>query len=329
MKKENNIFDFATKELSQDALLCWLINFKNYKDDKILYRKSIEILNYIFKCKNLQVNIEEYSIEIMQQYNFIDIFILLKDKEDIEKYAIIIEDKKLTSIHNNQIEIYKAKIKNIYKSLNEENIITVYYKPYEELEIIKADVIINREYMLNNIFNNNIDNQIFMDYKKYLQEIDDIYKYFESTPIKKWNKIMLYKCAKEYNKKQKETNKKMRIAQVRGSAFIDWYEIININKKFSKYFTKIYLSLNINYGKFELRVRGITKQCSADKRNELENLIREKCRETEISVEKFSHRKIKEKTNIILTKINLNENYCYKDLILIIKKLEKIINEII
>lgn len=329
MEKENNIFDFATKELSQDALLCWLINFKNYKNNKKLYKKSIEILNYIFKCKNLQVNIEDYSIEIMQQYNFIDIFILLKDKKNIEKYAIIIEDKKLTSIHDNQIEKYKAKIKNIYKSLIEDNIITVYYKPYEELEIIKADVIIDREYMLNNIFNNNIDNQIFIDYKKYLKEIDDTYKHFESTPIKEWDKIILYKCAKEYNKNQNETSKKMKIAQVRGSTFIDWYEITKINNKFSQCFKKIYLSLNINYGKFELRVRGITKECTVDNRNELENLIKKKCMETGISVENFNHRKMKENTNIILTKINLNENNCYKDLILIIKKLEEIINKII
>ena len=29
--KENNLFKYATKELSQDAFICWCINFINYQ----------------------------------------------------------------------------------------------------------------------------------------------------------------------------------------------------------------------------------------------------------------------------------------------------------
>ncbi len=34
MERINNMFKFATKELSQDACLCWLVNYINTDEDK-------------------------------------------------------------------------------------------------------------------------------------------------------------------------------------------------------------------------------------------------------------------------------------------------------
>ena len=52
MEEKNNIFKFATKELSQDAFICWLINWINFKqDNQQLYSKAQKILNYILKTK--------------------------------------------------------------------------------------------------------------------------------------------------------------------------------------------------------------------------------------------------------------------------------------
>ena len=59
-KTRNNIFYFATKELSQDALLCWLINGYNFKD-KELYPKSKTFLDHILKSYNHDLNIEDYN----------------------------------------------------------------------------------------------------------------------------------------------------------------------------------------------------------------------------------------------------------------------------
>lgn len=125
--------------------------------------------------------------------------------------------------------------------------------------------------MLKNIFNENLDNQIYMDYKYYLEKIDKIYKNFDYTTLENWNKILLYKCAKEYNKTQKDEKMKMKVVQYRGSTFIDWYEHINIKSSYKEYFSNIYLSLNINYNKYELRIRGKTKIYNGNIRNKLEN----------------------------------------------------------
>ena len=46
----NNIFKFATTELSQDAFICWCINFFNY--DCNLKKLSIDLLKK-FNIKNI------------------------------------------------------------------------------------------------------------------------------------------------------------------------------------------------------------------------------------------------------------------------------------
>ena len=104
--KKNNLFQFATKELSQDALICWLINWINYKqENEELYNKARKLLNDIIIKSKHEINIEEYKISIFQQRYNIDILLLL-EKND-EKYAIIIEDKKFTTENNNQIKKYR------------------------------------------------------------------------------------------------------------------------------------------------------------------------------------------------------------------------------
>ena len=131
MEKENNIFKFATKELSQDAFICWLINWINYKqDNQQLYNKAQKILKHILECKEYEENLENFEIEIIKQYKSIDVLVLLKEKNkgDI-KYAIIIEDKTFTTEHDKQIKRYKDTIQ---KNFRNANIITVYYKIYEE-----------------------------------------------------------------------------------------------------------------------------------------------------------------------------------------------------
>lgn len=256
---KNNIFDFATKKLSQDALICWLINGIKYKEDKELYKKAEKILKYIFEKKGIDICLENYEFEIRTQYSNIDILVLAKRKEDLAKnienveYALIIEDKKLTTIHNEQLERYTDKIKKKYE-LEDNHIIKVYYKPYEELNKIKADVNLDRKYMLDNIFNDsNITNEIYSCYRAYLNEIEGINNKFEEIPIKEWsqNRAIFYSFAKKYNEKSKDEKEEMKVVQVRGSTYIDWYgkDVLDTNE-YKKFIKGIYLCLNVNYDRF-------------------------------------------------------------------------------
>ena len=332
--EENNIFEFATKELSQDAFICWLVNsIKN--GDKKVGEKGKSFLNYIFTKKGITVHKYE-TIEVLKQYKKIDILIIVNNK-----YFLIIEDKKFTGIHDEQIENYKNKIKKDkrYKEqIKDAKIITVYYKPYEELEEIYADVHIKRQDMLEKILidDENIDNNIYIDYKKYLEEIENTVKKIREIPIKDWNKKkeLLYKFAFDYNKKfsNKENNKKCRIQSMQGSNYVDWYLIENLKEKYNKMFKKMYLSLNINYELRELRVRGEVNE--TDKKLMYDEKIR-----NEVSKELYEEfSKIfndknceiaarKKGKNINLLTINLDENIKYDKLEYVMKEAEGLLDK--
>lgn len=138
---EHNIFKYATKELSQDAFLCWLLSWYNIdenEDEEINKLKEIAIkfLEIILgKDDNLRNN--KYKIEIKRQYKKMDVLILLKNKDNIQdneyEKAIIIEDKIFSSEHDNQICKY---IKSVIddKTIITNNVIIAYFKMIPDKE---------------------------------------------------------------------------------------------------------------------------------------------------------------------------------------------------
>ena len=83
---KNNLFEFATGELSQDAMICWCINWFNYSDRPRLQQMAKEILVSISGINDIK------TVSIHQQYNKIDILLIINDK-----IPVIIEDKIFTS----------------------------------------------------------------------------------------------------------------------------------------------------------------------------------------------------------------------------------------
>ena len=68
-REENKLFKFATKELSQDAFLCWCINWINYPNHN-LYSLGKEMIERILfpdiENKNLFPNYSK--IELSEKY---------------------------------------------------------------------------------------------------------------------------------------------------------------------------------------------------------------------------------------------------------------------
>lgn len=163
---DNNLFQYATKELSQDAFFCWLINWIKFPE-KPQYRAGIETLN-LFLGKNRK---EQYfHVEVKRQYKKIDVLILFNDK-----YALIIEDKTNTSEHGNQIERYKKILESDYP---ERTIFTVYVKTGiiydEDARIVKkADSVVTLEDLLNTLlpFRGHTGSDILDDYIEYIASI--------------------------------------------------------------------------------------------------------------------------------------------------------------
>lgn len=169
---KNNLFSFATSELSQDAFICWCFNWINYPNEE-LYFMAKDIFFYLLKEEK---DLENEEIEIKRQVKKIDVLVLLKKS----KKAYIIEDKTYTSEHSDQINKYRETIKNEFKEeIN--NIKTVYFKTgfwfSYDFHIVnkkdKIDIKIDREDFLKIIKKYKGKNQILDDYCEYFERVTE------------------------------------------------------------------------------------------------------------------------------------------------------------
>lgn len=161
--KSNNLFNFATSELSQDAFFCWSLNWLAVKEDSedpyYKYGKAMldlflgdntkekytDILikkQFIVKQENNEINNSTKTDSIADEKKrknkgIIDILVLFKIEG--KTHALIIENKTYTSENNNQIAMYKNNLPETlnnsnnaeiepYKNLSSENIYTTYVK---------------------------------------------------------------------------------------------------------------------------------------------------------------------------------------------------------
>ena len=129
----NNIFSYATKELSQDAFLCWSINWLSEGENAPLYQYGKCMLDMLLGDKKFA---RYLNVEVRNQYEKIDVLVLFKDEEGTPN-ALIIEDKTNTSEHGEQLSRYRDKlIEKIpaeesmreYKDLEKQNIHLAYIK---------------------------------------------------------------------------------------------------------------------------------------------------------------------------------------------------------
>lgn len=171
MLEKNNLFSFATSELSQDAFICWCLNWINYPNE-VLYPMAKDIFSELLKEKNL----ENEKVKILRQYKKIDVLVILKNS----KKAFLIEDKTYTSERSEQIKRYKENIQNDFKEeIN--NIETVYFKTgfwfsddYQTAsDENKVNIKINRKDFLDILDKYRGKNQILDDYCEYFKGVTE------------------------------------------------------------------------------------------------------------------------------------------------------------
>ena len=151
-KEENKLFKFATKELSQDAFICWCINWINYKDSR-LYDLGKNMLNEILfpstKNKNLFPTYEKG--EIIEKYNMYSEQI--KECLKNERNSNIKECKKLKALYNKkneEIEKIKQNIdeskKNLKSKINVDKITNLkIVRQFKKMDIV---ITINKEFVV-------------------------------------------------------------------------------------------------------------------------------------------------------------------------------------
>ena len=181
----NNLFRYATSELSQDAFICWLLSYaiKDCIKDKTLSDCAKDFLHLIIP------ELEKENIYLSEppcrQYKSIDVLITVNDK-----YKIIIEDNTYTSDHDNQLLRYKE---TVTRDFPEHRVICIYYKTGFQSDLSNVRnagyIIFDRKKILT-VLSKYVDkssNDIFKAYYEYINDLEQRVQKFRTLPIKEWS----------------------------------------------------------------------------------------------------------------------------------------------
>jgi len=97
----NNLFDYATKELSQDAFLRWL--FESWKDKDLK-----DIVMDLFNNFGIDIDYDDIVNVTTHKVSNIDISVIIETKT--KPILLLIEDKTESNAHDNQLLVYDGKI---------------------------------------------------------------------------------------------------------------------------------------------------------------------------------------------------------------------------
>jgi hypothetical protein len=186
-----NIFKIATKELSQDAFITWLLQFADESCNTInkeLNLSGINFVNQLIKKQIPNFNEEIKKIKAGRQWENIDVWAEVNDK-----YLIIIEDKTNTGKRGNQLTRYKQTASEWCNKNKYEDPICIYLKTGNESqrdlrEIIRDGFsIFNRQDFIA-VLNNHpkIENDIFIDFKENLERKEKLNNEFFDKKIGDW-----------------------------------------------------------------------------------------------------------------------------------------------
>ncbi|NNJ32261.1 PD-(D/E)XK nuclease family protein [Lacrimispora defluvii] len=183
MDLRNNLFTYATSELSQDAFLCWMLSFAmpESKGDHALRSCAEQLLRIaIPELVGTSVCVDEIS----RQTDSIDVLITVNGR-----YKLIIEDKTYTSEHSNQLSRY---LQHIEEKFPQFTVCGVYYKTGFQSDYTTVRdagyTIIDRKKMISIMkpFSAQITNHIWQDYYEFLATFEAEAEQFRTLPIHKW-----------------------------------------------------------------------------------------------------------------------------------------------
>lgn len=188
MVKKDNIFQYATKELTQDAFLRWLLENHNSDYEDVRYMSNHLIGSIIGQASNQSLNIE--YVETRSQERKIDILAFMKINQ--EKYLIAIEDKTDSHEHDGQLDTYRNYLESKYSNYKK------YYIFYKTTPVFDDEIsfIMSRGWLvydinhINKLFN---DSKIIIKHyllKSYIEHIKSLHRSFVGDlpiDIREWN----------------------------------------------------------------------------------------------------------------------------------------------
>lgn len=158
-----NIFEYATKELSQDAVFMYLFDCFNSdcNEERIIGK---EFLNLIYQTQNKEIEKNINKLIIKKQYHNIDVLVLAEYEDGIVD-AIIIEDKTYSSEHDNQLKRYYEDI--VFNGIENKTINNVYgvYFRLGQPSIYEVKALIINDVFEYKIFNYELFLEFLRQYK--------------------------------------------------------------------------------------------------------------------------------------------------------------------
>ena len=203
MKKMNdkpNIFNHATKESWQDAVICWLIDWagkqdvqdEGDKEDKDLHECGRRFVEALLAKHEPGLDPDIKKIKIWRQHKSIDVLARINGHQ-----VLLIEDKTNTRAHSGQLERYYEKVvggKTGLGGVSEKDLFPIFLKTgnlaLAEEKGIEESVeidgrygykVFNRAEFLEVLKPYKGSNSILLDFRAYLQEWED-----DANSFKDW-----------------------------------------------------------------------------------------------------------------------------------------------
>jgi hypothetical protein len=192
MDLKNNLFRYATSELSQDAFLCWLLSFalERAKPDRALQACAKELLELFVPALKGRLFV---LTDVERQSGHVDV--LLTVVSGSQTYKVIVEDKTFTGEHDNQLQRYLTQLQACWPECV---VCGVYYKMgfQSDLSAVRAAgyQIVTRAQMLKLMagYADQTKSEIFLDYYAWWNEYHQQTLRYRELPLDQWNSEQIF-----------------------------------------------------------------------------------------------------------------------------------------
>jgi len=184
-----NLFSLATKELSQDAFIAWLLQWADPRCCEFNEELHVAAESFIRELISLQGDVPKTidKVEAGRQWENIDVW-----AEVNNTHLVIIEDKVGTGQHSDQLSRYRA-IGEKWCQERRCKLVCVYIKTYSDSALNLKDVerqgfaVLNRKRLLEVLNAHNVQSDIYIDFRDRLDQLERLETSFDQKKISAWD----------------------------------------------------------------------------------------------------------------------------------------------
>ncbi len=182
-----NLFRHATSELSQDAFLCWLLEWADIDCrpfDPELHRVARCFLESLLQTADASLE-PDARVVVHKQLKSADVV-----AEIGERLVLVIEDKVHTGNHSDQLRRYREVLKEHFRG---RELVCVYLKTGDQSSYAdvksKGWAVFHRADMLKALRGNNeISHDVFREFVAYLEYLEALTERYRTVPPCKWER---------------------------------------------------------------------------------------------------------------------------------------------